>query len=130
MSYKRMILRLGLIILLCFVLYHGKDSMFASFNRSFPPKVTQIKALSPAEKEEDLQYCFESLLYGHPAINDYAESFGIYITNKYADYNDCIKSTNDNYEFFCLMNAFMREVPSFHVLAVKGSIQIEKRSHQ
>lgn len=102
------------VILPAVVLFQLRYHILTVFNHYIPPHPAQLNELSPEEKEADFQYCYESLLYGHPAINDYAEIFGTAITGKYDKYKTLIKNTNNNYEFFCVMDAFMQEIPSFH----------------
>ena len=111
---KEMVLCFCSIILMIAVLFQSRHHIFSAINQYFPARVTQLKNLTSEEKVKDFKYCYESLCNGHPAIKDYEEVFGINMVDKYDSYNECIKSTIDNYEFFCVMNSFMREVPSFH----------------
>ena len=83
-------------------------------NKIVKPDERTVPELTIEEKVTDLQYWYDTMIKGNPNILLYKKLYGFSIADKRDDYFALAESTQNNFEFFCVMDAISQEIPSYH----------------
>lgn len=109
-----MITRVICTIIILFVIYVLRSDIKITVNKVFSPSVPQSINLSLENKIEDFE-CFYSTVTGSmPMIDNYQQVYGFSFRDRKEYYEDLIRNTNSDFEFYCAMDAIIEDIPSFH----------------
>ena len=110
---KIMLLVCG-VLCLCGALFMVNMHKYEILFEYYKDYVPQPLNLTEQEKLEDFAYYYDTMLSSFPMFEDYKEAFGYDFEEKRKHYEDLIKETESDYEFYCVMRAIVNELPSFH----------------
>ena len=111
---KKKVLFLGfLIVSVLFFMIIAKPWHYLLLSSGYKTKVETVN-LSLDEKIEDFNYLYEVICSSVPMIDDYKNIYGFSFADRKNDYMKLIEKTNNDYDFFCTLNAILEDVPSFH----------------
>ena len=114
---KKVISLIGILwacLCVVFVIIILKYNVKGIINSVFPPEEIQELNLTEEEKLEDFNFFFNTVTSSMPMINEYDSVYGFNITERKDYYQEMVKSTKNDYEFYCVMVALTQEIPSFH----------------
>ena len=122
---KKLVNILGITIFVCsilFAVYVFRSPIIEFFNSFTEEDIVQVN-LSLEEKLEDFNFTFDILTENMLSFEDYKELYSVdFIANKDFYENEVINTKND-YEFYCVMRAMIRDIPSFHTDLVSPSTE-------
>ena len=103
---KKVISLIGILwacLCVVFVIIILKYNVKGIINSVFPPEEIQELNLTEEEKLEDFNFFFNTVTSGMPMINEYDSVYGFNITERKDYYQEMVKSTKNDYEFYCVM---------------------------
>lgn len=77
-------------------------------------KDTVALNLTKEEKLEDFEYFYDTVTSSMSILEDINMAYRIDFVQNKEKYKELINNTTDDYEFFCVMQAIVRDIPSFH----------------
>lgn len=114
---KKVIIMIGVLwvcLCLAFVLISFKYEIKKIFNNIFSPTEITSLNLTEEEKLEDFNFFFDTVTSSIPMIDEYSSIYGFNFKEKKEYYEELVKATTTDYEFYCVMSALSQEIPSFH----------------
>lgn len=88
------------------------------------------KPLTTEQKLEDFDYLYNTLLEHQPMLEEYQKVIGFDFVGNKDYYNELIKNTKDDYEFYVMMEMIMEDFPSAHTsLTIESTDDIKKSGH-
>lgn len=97
-----------------FAIFVLKYDIYGIINRVFPPEEIQSLNLTEKEKLEDFNFFFDTITSSMPMIDEYDSLYGFNVKERKEYYQELVRATKSDYEFFCVMSALTQEIPSFH----------------
>ncbi len=73
-----------------------------------------MEELTEEQKIEDFEYIYSNMVNSIPFLEEIKELYQIDFEGRKEYYLEEIRSTNNNFEFYCTLKAIMRDIPSFH----------------
>lgn len=70
--------------------------------------------LTMEEKLEDFNFFYDTVINSVPMIEEYEEAYGFSFRDRKEVYEELVKGTENDFEFYCIMSAISQEIPSFH----------------
>lgn len=70
--------------------------------------------LTEKQKLNDFEAFFNVVTTSNPMINDYKDLYGFSFAEREEQYKNIVKSTQNDFEFYCVMNAIANDIPSIH----------------
>jgi C-terminal processing protease CtpA/Prc len=95
------------------VLFSAKYSIRNMFNTFFSPKATEV-TLTDEQKLEDFEYLYDTVTTGMPMIDSFSDVYGYSFTDRKSEYEQLIKDTKTDLEFYVAIDQIMQDIPSFH----------------
>lgn len=118
--FRRSKIRIGIIGLLMLL------SMISIIVIKFLPQ----NQLSIEQKVEDFEYLFNVIVKHQPMVEEYKDVIGFDFVGNKDYYNELIKNTKDDYEFYVMMEMIMEDFPSAHTsLTIESTDDIKKSGH-
>lgn len=113
---KVLVIGISLVIILVssFSIYSLRYLIKYVYNIIFPPKTVENLDLTTEEKLEDFQYLYNTLITSMPQINQFKEIYGFSFSERKDEYEELIRNTNTDMEFYATMEAILQENSSFH----------------
>lgn len=112
------IIRKVLIILIIFITILNINASYniviQKLNHIFYNKKIEKVNLTQQEKLEDFESFYNVIASSMPMIYDYEKLYGYNFENRKEYYKEMIKNTKNDYQFYCVMDAILEEIPSFH----------------
>lgn len=99
-------------VLVQFLLFKG--FVIDIFNGIFPPQAPESLNLTQEQKLEDFEYVYDTLTESLPMIDCYEELYDISFRNNKEKYEQLIRETESDIEFYTALSAIIQDVPSFH----------------
>lgn len=96
------------------VLYMARYTIKSLFNSVFPPAEVTSVDLTKDEKIEDFEYLYNVIVNSMPCIDNYEDTYGFSFRDRKEYYENLIRDTNNDFEFYAVMDAIIQDVPSFH----------------
>jgi C-terminal processing protease CtpA/Prc len=103
-----------LFIIIAGVLYSSRYIIKRIFYSKFPPEAATSIGLTEEQKLEDFRYVYDTMTQSMPMIDEYQEVYGFSFRERKDQYEELIRSTESDLEFYAVMKSIVREVPSFH----------------
>jgi hypothetical protein len=85
--------------------------------------------MDESQKREDFEYFFQTILESVPMIDCYEELYGFSFADRKDWYVKWIAATENDYEFYCVLDAISQEVPSFHTDLVEPVVDSYRNLH-
>ncbi len=102
------------ISVICFTVWVCRFSVFAKIDEIFfADKISEIN-LTEQQKLEDFNYMYNSIIENTLSLDDFKSLYGVDFTAKKSEYEEIIKNTSSDFEFFAAMKAIMKDIPGFH----------------
>lgn len=99
---------------ICFIIWVCRFSVLAKIDEILSlNKISEIN-LTEQQKLEDFNYVYNSIVESTLSLEDFNELYEIDFAAKKSEYEEIIKNTSDNFEFFVAMKAIIRDIPGFH----------------
>ncbi len=90
----------------------------------------QDKPLTTEQKLEDFEYLYNVLIEHHPHLEEYRDIIGFDFEGNREYYEELIRNTKDDYEFYVMMLMIMEDLPSLHTkLYVESFDGIKESGH-
>lgn len=70
--------------------------------------------LSEEQKLEDFEYYYNAIVSNFPMLEEYKEGLGFDFEERKEYYEEMVKATTSDYEFFSVLMAISDDIPSFH----------------
>ncbi len=99
--------------LILFLLYAYRFKIIEFINDKFYGEYV-IEELDSSQKLEDFDAFYTTIVESVPFLDESAKLYGINFKERYEYYRDEIVKTENNFEFYCVMEAIGEEIPSFH----------------
>ena len=94
-----------------FIAYTNRYDILLRCYEDYKPHMVN---LTEQEKLEDFQYYYDTMLASFPMLEEYKEAYGYDFEARKEYYEQLVRETESDYEFFCVMSAIVNELPSFH----------------
>ncbi len=102
------------ISVICFTIWVCRFSIFAKIDEIFyADKISELN-LTEQQKLEDLDYMYSSIVENTLSLDDFKNLYGVDFAAKKSKYEEIIKNTSNDFEFFAAMKAIMKDIPGFH----------------
>lgn len=102
------------LFILLSVIYMARYTLKSLFNSVFSPsKITSVD-LTETEKMEDFEFFYNTVITSMPGIDNYEEAYGFSFRGRKEYYENLIRNTENDFEFYSVMDAIIQDVPSFH----------------
>ena len=75
-----------------------------------------MEELTEEQKIEDFEYIYSNMVNSIPFLEEIKELYQIDFEGRKEYYLEEIRSTNNNFEFYCTLKAIMRDIPSFSAI--------------
>ena len=113
---KIIVIGISLVIILIFgfSIYSLRYFLKYVYNTVFPPSTIENLDLTTEEKMEDFQYLYNTLTTSMPQIDQFKEIYGFSFSERKDEYEELIRNTNTDIEFYATMEAILQENSSFH----------------
>lgn len=102
------------IVIICFSIWVCRFSISAKIDEIFFSKEISEIALTEQQKLEDFNYMYGSIVENTLSLEDFSKLYGIDFAAKKSEYEEIIKSTSSDFEFYAAMKSIIRDIPSFH----------------
>lgn len=86
----------------------------AAYNKVFPPENMESIDLTTEEKLEDFYFLYDTFTTSMPSIDKFEEVYGFSFIDRKELYEDLIRDTDTDLEFYAAMEAITQEISSFH----------------
>ena len=103
----------GYSILVCIVLYVYRFRISDWIN-NFAYNDFVIEQLTEEQKLEDFEILYSNMVNSVPFLNTIKEIYGIDFKERKEYYIEQICATENNFEFYCILKAILKDIPSFH----------------
>lgn len=114
-----------LLAFICFLLFVVLGISPSFFARG----TTEKLSLSDAQKREDFEFFYSTILDSVPMIDLYEDLYGFSFAERKDLYLSQIAATDNDYEFYCVLDAISQEIPSFHTDLVEPIVSSYKSLH-
>lgn len=114
LNKKRIVRYLCVLFLVAVALIFFRYDIKILLNKLDNGDYANRKELTEEEKMEDFEYLYETLVNSIPMIDKYEELFQISFRERKDYYKELVKSTHTDFEFFCVIEAMINDIPSFH----------------
>jgi C-terminal processing protease CtpA/Prc len=86
------------------------------YNNTNVSKAEALLEMNLTEKQKlnDFNAFFNVVTTSNPMINDYKDLYGFSFSEREEQYKNIVKSTQNDFEFYCVMNAIANDIPSIH----------------
>lgn len=115
---KRKIVMVFLVLIFVFLIlslfYMARYTIKSIFNSIFPPTEVATVNLTEDEKIEDFEYLYNTIINSMPSIDNYEEAYGFRFRDRKEYYENLIRNTENDFEYYAVMDAIIQDVPSFH----------------
>ncbi len=95
------------------LLYTYRFRIFEFVNNKFYDEYT-MEELTVQQKLEDFNLFYFNMEKSVPFLDEVREIYGIDFRERYKYYEEKIRDTEDNFEFYCTIKAICKDIPSFH----------------
>lgn len=102
------------IVIICFGIWVCRFSLLSKIDEIFFNKEVSELDLTEQQKLEDFNYMYDSIVKNTLSSEDFNELYGIDFAAKKSEYEEIIKNTADDFEFYAAMKAIIRDIPGFH----------------
>jgi hypothetical protein len=110
--FKFSIVFVSIILLTVYLLSDGKIEGYLQSKNEM--NIASALPLSADGKLEDFRQLFETLSDSIPNFAEQKKVFGFDFTERKALYEELIQTVESDFDYFCVMNAIMQDIPSFH----------------
>lgn len=100
-------------LLVVALLYVYRFRILEFINNKFYDQYT-IEELTMRQKLEDFNSFYSNLEKSVPFFDEVEKIYGIDFRERYEYYEEKIRDTENNFEFYCTLKAICRDIPSFH----------------
>jgi len=100
-------------LLLILLIYAYRFRILEFVNDKLYGKYT-MEELTMQQKLEDFNSLYSNLEKSVPFFDEIEEIYGIDFRERYKYYEEKIRETENNFEFYCTLKAICRDIPSFH----------------
>ncbi len=100
-------------LLVVALLYVYRFRILDFINNKFYNEYT-VEELTMQQKLEDFDSFYSNLEKSVPFFDEVERIYGIDFRERYKYYEEKIRDTEDNFEFYCTLKAICRDIPSFH----------------
>ncbi len=104
-------------IVLCWggILYFERHDNVRKLNGFLEKPVTEIN-LTMEQKLADFEYFYDCIVTSVPVntLKEFENRYGFSFAERYEIYKDMVEATENDLEFYCVMNMIGEEIPSFH----------------
>ncbi len=94
-------------------IFYGKDEKITA-NISAPIENIPCFNLSDEQKQKEVEYLIKKLNSCQPQLNKYKQLYGIDINERQNLYCSMLELADDDFEYYCVVNAILADVPSGH----------------
>ena len=94
-------------------IFYGKDEKITA-NISAPVENISCFNLSDEQKHKELEYLLKKLNSCQPQLNNYKKLYDIDINERQDLYCSALELADDDFEYYCVVNAILADVPSGH----------------
>lgn len=94
-----------------YILYSDRYRILKQYYSNYD--ITPLN-LTEEQKLEDFECYYNAIVSNFPMLQEYKEIFGYDFEAKKGYYQNQVKATTSDYEFFCVMQSIANELPSFH----------------
>ena len=101
----------GLLVMALLYVYRFRILEF--INNKFYGEYT-IEELTMEQKLEDFNSFYSNMVESVPFLDEVETVYGIDFRERYEYYEEKIKDTEDNFEFYATLKAICKDIPSFH----------------
>lgn len=102
------------IFIICFTIWVCRFSIFAKIDEIFfAYKISELN-LTEQQKLEDFNYMYNSIVENTLSLDEFKNLYGVDFAAKKSEYEEIIKNTSSDFEFFVAMKAIIKDIPSFH----------------
>lgn len=98
----------------CFNIWICRFSILTKIDEIFFNKEVSGFTLTEQQKLEDFNHMYNSIVENTLSLEDFNALYGIDFAAKKSEYEEIIKNTSDNFEFYVAMKAIIRDIPGFH----------------
>lgn len=110
----KIIIYVACVSVICFSIWICRFSILAKIDEIFFSKEISEIALTEQQKLEDFNYMYTSIVENTLSLEDFNELYRIDFVAKKSKYEEIIKRTSSDFEFYAAMKAIIRDIPSFH----------------
>ncbi len=103
-----------ILLLIAFIVNVLKTPIKTGFNQLFPPNKSNRNIMTEKEKLDDFEYFYNTVSSSMPMIDKFKDAYGFNFVERKDYYESMIKQTKNDIEFYSVMQAIVREIPSFH----------------
>jgi len=96
-----------------FLLYAYRFKIAECINAVFYDECV-MEELDSSQKMEDFNTFYTVIVESVPQLDESSKIYGINFKERYEYYREEIERTDNNFEFYCVMEAIGEEIPSFH----------------
>lgn len=102
------------ISVICFSIWVCRFSILTKIDEMFFNKEVSELTFTEQQKLEDFNYMYDSIVENTLSLEDFSKLYGIDFAAKKSKYEEIIKNTEDDFEFYVAMKAIIRDIPGFH----------------